>query len=234
MRKHLTQPLPIYGLVLNDLQAAGLYWRPISWKKSAADPPVMWDVVSDAPMSTEHANSRFCVPFIARTGWALFMDGDILVRSSLARMFERLESKYAVYCVKHNHRPSSRTKMDNQVQTKYARKNWSSFCVWNTEHPANRRLTLEMVNTLPGRKLHAFCWLEDDEIGELGPEWNYLVSNREPEIDVKVAHFTEGVPDMPGYETVPFAGEWRAARAAWARGPLTSAMLQAARADVAA
>ena len=57
----------------------------------------------------------------------------------------------------------------------YSRKNWSSVVLWNWAHPANRRLTLEMVNTLPGRDLHAFCWLDEWEIGELPVEWNYLV-----------------------------------------------------------
>ena len=47
-------------------------------------------------------------------------------------------------------------------------------------------------------------------------EWNYLVGHSNSGIDPKVVHFTEGVPDMDGYEHVPYADEWRAVRDEWA------------------
>ena len=55
-----------------------------------------------------------------------------------------------------------------------------------------------MVNTLPGRDLHRFCWLEDDEIGELPPEWNHLVGI---DPDTKAArpallHYTLGTAEV--------------------------------------
>lgn len=176
----------------------------------------MWDVISDAPMSTQHANARFLVPTIAGSGWALFLDGDTMARTNLARMFDQLKTEYAVYCVKHKHEPTSNVKMDGQVQTKYSRKNWTSFIAFNCEHPANRALTVEMVNTLPGRDLHRLCWLQDEEIGELGPEWNYLVGHTNHGVVPSVVHFTDGVPDMAGYEDVPYADEWRAELDRWA------------------
>jgi hypothetical protein len=74
-------------------------------------------------------------------------------------MFEGLDPSKAVYCVSTASKASRRSKMDGQVQTAYARKNWSSFILFNCDHPANRALTLEMVNTLPGRDLHRLCWL---------------------------------------------------------------------------
>src|SRR5258708_4147626 len=80
--RHLTRRFPIGGIVLDDLMKAGLYRRPIEYRTSAADKPIMWDVVSDAPMSTQHANARFLVPHLAGSGWALFMDGDMLVRTN--------------------------------------------------------------------------------------------------------------------------------------------------------
>lgn len=217
-RKQLNLPIPVKGLVLSKLQSSGLYRRPMEMRKSAADHPIMWDTISDAPQSTEHANSRFLVPYLAQSGWAMFCDGDMLFRSSLTGLFENLKTKYAVYCVKHDYRPKDTVKMDGQVQTQYSRKNWSSFMIFNCDHPANRCLTqsTDMANTLPGRDLHRFCWLKDEEIGELGPEWNFLVGHSDKSIDPKVVHFTTGVPDMPGYEGVPFAEEWRRARDAWA------------------
>src|SRR3954462_845347 len=75
MRRHMTLPIPVRGLVLDDLKAQGLYTRPMEYRPSAADKPVMWDVVSDAPMATQHACARFLVPYLAKSGWALFVDG---------------------------------------------------------------------------------------------------------------------------------------------------------------
>lgn len=216
IKRRMTQQIPVYGLVLPDLQARGLYTRPLEMRPSAVDRLVMWDVLSDAAMSTQHANARFLVPCLARSGWAAFLDGDILCRGNAARMFTGLDESKAVYCVKHSYEPPAGTKMDGQSQTRYARKNWSSVMIFNCDHPANRALTLEMVNTLPGRDLHRFCWLEDDEIGELGQEWNWLVGHSDPAIDPKIVHFTEGLPDMPGYKDVPFAEEWNAELRCWA------------------
>jgi hypothetical protein len=74
-----------------------------------------------------------------------------------------------------------------------------------------------MINTVPGRDLHAFKWLADEEIGELLPEWNYLIGHTVlPEgVDPKLVHFTEGIPSMPGYENAPYADEWRYELEAW-------------------
>lgn len=210
MRRHMTQPLPVHGLVLSELQRQGLYQRPIESRRSAVDRPIMWDVISDAPMSTEHANARFLVPLLAQTGLAMFCDGDFLFRGNVCRLFEKLEPGFAVWCVKHKYEPAAGTKMDGQTQTQYPRKNWSSLMVFDVDHPANRGLTLDMVNTLPGRDLHRFCWLDDSEIGELPPEWNFLVGHSDPAIDPKAVHFTSGLPDMAGYENTPFAEEWHA------------------------
>lgn len=237
IKRHLTQPIPVHGLVLSDLQAKGLYTRPIEWRPSAADKPIMWDVISDAPMSTQHANARFLVYHLARensrirfnavggqeviteppnTGWALFADGDILARGNLARVFSKLDASKAVFCVHHDYTAKVGGKMDGQVQTSYSRKNWSSVLLFNLGHEANKALTLEMVNTLPGRDLHRLCWLDDSEIGKLGPEWNYLVGHTKANVDPVIVHFTEGLPDMPTYENVPYADQWRSELAQWA------------------
>lgn len=213
IQRHLTQNIPVKGVILEDLRSDGLYQRPVDFRDGG-----LWDTISEAPMSTEFAISRFFVPQLAGEGWALFMDCDMLVRANLVRMFEQLDPKYAVYCVKHNHVPREIVKMDGQTQTRYARKNWSSFCVFNCDHPSNQKLTLKKLNTLPGRDLHRFCWLEDHEIGELDPTWNYLV---EETLDCPgvphVLHFTKGGPWMEGFEDVSYADQWHEALRAWAR-----------------
>lgn len=216
--RHLTLPIPIHGLVLGDLQARQLHTRPMSRVDGQLIDLLSRRADYSGAISTEHANARFFVPYIARSGWALFMDGDMLVRTNIARVFERLDSKYAVYCVKHDHRPSGARKMDGQLQTIYERKNWSSFAIFNCDHPANKSLTLELLNRLPGRDLHRFCWLDESEIGALDPAWNVLVGHSDPAIEPHVVHFTSGTPAMPGYESAPYADVWRQERDAWARG----------------
>lgn len=214
LKRRLTSPLRINGLLLNRLREQGLYTRPTERREGQ-----LWDLISDAPMSTEFACSRFLVPHLAESGWALFTDCDMLFRANPNVLFDEIaDPKYAVMCVKHHHEPASLTKMDNQAQTRYARKNWSSVMLFNCDHEANKQLTPELVNQLPGRDLHRFCWLEDDEIGELGPEWNYLVGHTKlPEgVEPKIVHHTNGVPFMPGYEETEYADEWWRELALWA------------------
>jgi hypothetical protein len=203
--------IPVRKLFLADLQDRGIYTRPTIHKDGR-----LIDVLSarqdyDGSISTEHANARFFVPLLAKEGWALFADGDILVLEDISKIFNGLDNSKAVYCVKHDHRPKGTVKMDGQVQTRYQRKNWSSVMLFNCDHPANAVLP-DVVNTHPGRDLHAFFWCNDNEIGELDPRWNYLVGySRLPEGQKPwIVHFTEGLPDMLGYEHCEFADEWRA------------------------
>lgn len=215
IRRRMTQPIPIRALVLSELRAAGLYVRPTSVRDGR-----LWDDISEAPCSTEFSNSRFLVPHLAKTGWALFLDCDFMARVNIARVFDLCDPSKAVMCVKHNHVPAETVKMDGQIQTKYGRKNWSSMTIFNCNHPANKALTLDVINTWPGRDLHAFKWLDDSQIGELPPEWNHLVGEHEPNPRACLVHHTLGTPAMPGYEDCEFAADWRAELEMWAAGRL--------------
>jgi len=220
LRNSQTTQLPIRGIVLSDLQERGLYTRAIEKRGEQ-----LWDPISDAPMSTEFAISRFFTPILAKEknrtngfqNWAMFMDCDILARKSVFPIFDLARDKYAVMVVKHEHNPDYSVKMDGQLQVKYHRKNWSSVMLFNCDHPSNQKLTLEMLNTLPGRDLHRFCWLDDDEIGELPSVWNYLVGHTETEEEPRLVHFTDGIPSMRGYENCEYADEYRRALELWAR-----------------
>jgi uncharacterized protein YycO len=75
--------------------------------------------------------------------------------------------------------------------------------LFNCAHYANKTLTVQRVNSSAGRDLHAFDWLHDVEVGALPFEWNWL------ELEPKAVHFTHGTPDMPGYEGVAYADEFR-------------------------
>lgn len=211
VHKH-TPKLPVSALHLPYLRDHGLYTRPTSMRDGR-----LWDDISEAYMSTEHANSRFLVPFLAKgkAKWALFTDCDIIQRQSVMALFTEADANFAVQVVKHQYAPQNTVKMNGQAQQLYNRKNWSSVMLFNVGHPANERLTLQMVNGLPGRDLHRFCWLEDDEIGDLSPKWNWLVGHSDPEIDPAIVHYTEGLPSMAGYETCARADEWFAMRRDW-------------------
>jgi len=213
IRSHLSEDIEIVAVVLPSLVKHGLYQRPTKLRQGK-----LWDVISDAPMSTEFAISRFFVPIIATSytthpsDWAVFMDCDMLARADLNELFALADESKAVQVVKHDYEPAEATKMDGQPQTTYPRKNWSSVMLWNIRHPANSALTLAKLNTWAGRALHAFGWLEDQFIGDLPPEWNHLVGVNPPNPDAKLVHFTLGVPSMTGYENCEHAAEWWATR----------------------
>lgn len=200
----------IRALHLPTLRDKGLYTRPTSTRDGR-----LWDDISGAHMSTEHANSRFLVPLISDAKLALFTDCDIILKRPIAELFEEADDRFAVQVVKHDYQPAEGIKMDGQAQQLYARKNWSSVMLFNVLHPANKRLTLEMVNGRPGRDLHRFCWLGDHEIGELSPEWNWLVGHSDPTISPALVHYTEGLPSMPGYANCAYAQDWFEARRDW-------------------
>ena len=201
LRRVIDTSVKITPLKLKELN---ILTRPIERENGR-----LWCPISNAPMSTEFAISRFCVPFLQDNGWALFCDSDILCLTNIKEIFDLANDKYAVMVVKHKHNPKQGIKMDNQVQTSYSRKNWSSVVLWNCGHKGNKRLTLEALNTWPGRDLHAFKWLKDSEIGELPKEWNWLVGEMEEVTEnPKLLHFTNGVPPMPGYEFSDFSDLW--------------------------
>lgn len=217
LEDHASQPLAIHKLEQSELRKAGVYSR--TWWEEDGQ---RYDIADGLPFSTEFSFTRFLTPALCPKGWALFVDSDFLFRADVAELFALADDKYSVMCVKHDYRPSERTKMRGQIQQGYRRKNWSSLVLWNG--PRNTITSYE-VNTRPGWWLHGFKWLGDDQIGALPPAWNHLEGTPEPEYGVKAEHFTRGTPDMPGYEKTPYAYEWwavakRANPQAWAKGCL--------------
>lgn len=183
---------PVYE---SRLRAAGILTRPL-YKRGAE----MYDLNSSAPQSTEFAISRFAIPLIAHSGWCLGVDCDIVCLRDPKLLMKYADASKAVMVVKHPPLLDTSFKMDGQAQLLYERKNWSSVALYNVDHPANRRLNIQMLNQWPGRDLHAFRWLADDEIGELPREANWLVGVQPKPDKPIIAHFTLGVPVMPGHE----------------------------------
>lgn len=188
------------------LTATGLLRRPVDGRGQK------YDIISNAPCSTDFAASRFLVPIICQSGWAMFLDCDMVFLSDPMEMMEYADPSKAVVVVKHHHEGQESEKMCGMAQTAYRRKNWSSVMLFNCNHPANRRISLRDVNERPGRDLHAFYWLHDSEIGDMPSEWNWLVNVQPKPTRPRIAHFTLGGPWFENWEEAKHDHIWLEAR----------------------
>ncbi len=200
-----TNPKEIQAYRLGRLSLMGIYNRPTMRMPNGQ----LYDEISDAPMSTDHAIARFWVPYLCRyKGWALFTDGDVLFREDVRQLFALADPKYAVQVVKHKPMLENGEKKGGHIQQPYPRKNWSSVMLFNCGHPAHRALTVDVLNAWPGRDLHAFKWLTLGQIGSLPAQWNYLVGVTPLMSDPAIVHYTLGTPLVAGHEGDPFSDEW--------------------------
>lgn len=205
-RNNQAHNIDVIPLVHTCLRRQGWFNRP--WMTDA-DTGNRRDLIDGKPFSTEFSHSRFLVPALMNyKGWALFMDCDMVVDADLKFLFDQADEQYAVMVVKHNHNPGNVFKMDGQEQAKYYRKNWSSFILWNCGHEANRKLTVDAINTKPGSWLHQFNWLQDHQIGVLGKEYNWIESVSPAVPRPYVVHYSEGGPWFDGYKDVAYADLW--------------------------
>ena len=158
--------------------------------------------------STEFSFSRFIIPHLMNyRGWALFMDCDMLMKADISELWRLRNDKYAVQVCKHDYIPKEETKFLGQVQTKYEKKNWSSFMLLNCKKCT--QLTPNYINSATGLELHQFKWLEsEDLIGELPLEWNWLVGEYDYKDDVKNVHYTKGGPYFKNYSDCDYANDW--------------------------
>ena len=153
--------------------------------------------------------SRFLVPYLSGyKGWALFVDGDMIVLDDLAKLWALRDEKYAVQVVPHEYETSAKRKfigspLEND-NVNYPRKNWSSVILFNCGHPSNRIMSREFVTEASGQFLHRFQWLKDTEVGTLPMEWNHLVSEPNQYGIARLAHFTLGVPGFKHYQDAPY------------------------------
>ncbi len=194
LARHSSIPVCVTPLKLQRFAECGLLRRPTDLRGQR------YDIPSNAPASTQFAISRFLVPMLAHSGWALFVDSDVVFLGDVATLFRYAEPDFAVMCVKHAAGGHDGQKMDGQAQLTYPRKNWSSVMLWNCDHPANRRLSLVDVQERRGFDLHGLYWLNDAEIGALPPEWNWLVGLQPKPAFPDIAHFTLGGPFIQGWK----------------------------------
>jgi len=215
-----TNKYDIIPLVQTSLRRAGLYRRTIRLDIETGSPARV-DEFDCRPFSTDFTFTRFLIPALNQySGWALFMDSDMFLRTNIEELFEEYtqNEQYAIQCVHHNYNPTASIKMDGQVQQNYNRKNWSSFVLWNCSHKANLNLTVDDANLKTGGWLHGFGWLEDEHIGSISEDWNWLDGWSSEKIDAKNVHFTTGGPWFNEWEPkrdidATYAGEWKKLKA---------------------
>ena len=162
----------------------------------------------NALSSTEFSFSRFMIPHLMNyQGWALFMDCDMLMFEDVSKLWRMRDDSKAIQVCKHNYTPKEDTKFLGQVQTKYEKKNWSSFMLMNCKKCTT--LTPDYVNKASGLELHQFKWLEGDHlIGDLPLEWNWLVGEYEHKDDVYNVHYTKGGPWFEDYAKCDYSQDW--------------------------
>ena len=190
--RHASVPVSITPVVRS--QVANLYTRP------------------RGPLeSTDFSMTRFLVPYLSGyEGYSLFLDCDMLCQADIGEvfMYGLASPDKAVSVVQHDYIPQTARKFLDQPQTVYRRKNWSSVMLFNNARC--RQLTPAYVNTATGMDLHQFKWLQDDQIGALPIEWNWLVGEYEPRPTAKLLHYTLGTPCFQDYAACDQADLWHA------------------------
>lgn len=206
---HASRPVHVTPLRAEPLRNAGVHRRYSYMRKNQ-----LIDAMNDEPHTTEFTFTRWLVPTLAyavdgmTSGPVLFCDSDFLFRADIAELFDLFNPSYAVQVVKHRHADGADKKMWGLDQRYYDRKNWSSLALWNCGAEATKWLTISTVGRAAREWLHGFSWLSDSEIGSLPLEWNWLAGVSPPVDEVKACHYTLGTPDLPGYESSPYADEW--------------------------
>jgi hypothetical protein len=154
--------------------------------------------------------SRFLVPWLTNyKGWAIFMDGDMIVREDIAELWNLRDPYKAVQVVQHDYKTKHPIKYLGSKNENYPRKNWSSVILWHCGHFHNRDLDPAFVGKSEGSFLHRFGWLDDSLVGSLPIEWNHLVREYPNNRDSKLDHHTIGIPAFREYDDGSYhANKW--------------------------
>ena len=190
--RHASQPVAIIPIALNLFQ---------DYKETHTDG------------SNHFIYTRFLVPHLMGfKGWAIFIDGDMIVRDDMMKLWNLRQLDKDVMVVKHDYQTCMPVKYLGAKNEDYPRKNWSSVILWNCNSFPNRQLTPEFVQKSSGSFLHRFSWLDDDRIGDLPPEWNWLPDEYGPNLNAKLLHYTLGAPCFQEFADTPQGNEWHRER----------------------
>jgi len=159
--------------------------------------------------SNDFVYSRFLTPFMSNfEGWSIYVDGDMICQADIKELLTLRDDTKAVQVVKHDYKTKAENKYLDNKNENYPRKNWSSVILWNCSHPKHKILTPEFINKQTGKFLHRFSWLEDEEIGELPIEWNWLAIEYPKNPLAKLIHYTLGAPCFKEYRETSMAENW--------------------------
>lgn len=158
--------------------------------------------------------TRFLVPYLMDyQGWAVFIDGDMILRGDIAELWALKDYTKDVMVVKHDYETRMTEKYLGSPNENYPRKNWSSVILWNCNAIRNRILTPDFVQQSTGSYLHRFSWIDDERIGELPKEWNWLDVEYEWNPLAKLVHYTLGTPCFHEFaDRGDFSDEWHRER----------------------
>ncbi len=198
--KHSSIDLQIIPLKDYELRRHKIYSRPYGVYENGQ----MIDGMDGLPFSTQFSFTRFAVPLLDKSNdWALFCDADFLWRDDVAKLLACADHTKDLMCVQHDYRPKESKKFDGMSQLGYARKNWSSLMLMR---PKKINISKQDLNQRSGGYLHGLRFIDNEKIGALPAEWNWLEGWSSPADDPKAVHFTRGTPDILG--TLPYDLEW--------------------------
>jgi lipopolysaccharide biosynthesis glycosyltransferase len=190
--RHASQPVAIMPLALNLFQ---------DYTETHTDG------------SNQFIYSRFLVPHLMDfKGWAIFIDGDMIVRGDIVELWNLREADKDVMVVKHDYKTRMTEKYLGAKNEDYPRKNWSSVILWNCANHPIQRLTPAFIEKSTGAELHRFSWINNDRIGELPTEWNWLPDEYGPNPNAKLLHYTLGTPCFHEFATANMSDEWHRER----------------------
>lgn len=156
--------------------------------------------------------SRFLTPYLMNfQGWAIYADGDMVCQDDISLLWALRDNSKAVQVIKHDYQTKNSTKYLNNINVNYPKKNWSSVIIWNCEHPKNKCLSPELISSSDGKFLHRFMWLDEEDIGELPVEWNWLAIEYPHNPNAKLIHYTLGTPCFNDYFESEMSDEWHRA-----------------------
>lgn len=166
-----------------------------------------------ADKSNDFVYSRFLTPYLfGFKGWAIYADGDMICQADIKELWDLRDESKALLVVKHDYQTKANQKYLGNINENYPRKNWSSLIIWNCAHPKHRVLTPDFIANQTGKFLHRFSWLNDAEIGELPPEWNWLAIEYSENKEAKLIHYTLGTPCFKDYQKTGMSDIWHSAQ----------------------
>jgi len=159
--------------------------------------------------SNDFVYSRFLTPFLNDfKGWAIFVDGDMICQTDIKELLDLRDNSKALQVVKHDYKTKANQKYLGNINQDYPRKNWSSVILWNCAHPKHKILTPDFIANTSGKYLHRFSWLDDNEIGELPKEWNWLATEYPNNKEANIIHYTLGAPCFKDYRNTEMSDIW--------------------------